>query len=150
MVGEAMFKHKIVDIVGTQLRDHITEKVCELCCDTIGNGEEKPSRTITKQLLTDWRDLIIESASQSVIGVMELPSRRCIDVDYRGGMIPKVCVCWLGQEVEIRIAAFMRHIGVAQGVIPEMAAEKALGFTSKVADKAIVLEEHLLEKAFRK
>ena len=152
LIGESMFKHRLIDIVGSQVGDHISTQLCEFLCNTIGaeatdDEEAKANQVVDEALCTRWRDALLISIHETIVGVMELPSRRMVDIPYRGGLIPKVAVSWLGQEIDLRIAAFIRQIGVAQSSLPEMAAEKALGLWSKLQDKAFTIGPALLEKA---
>ena len=71
------------------------------------------------------------------MGVDSLPSRRFIDVKYRGLEVKQVPVINLVSEIECRMMSFVKAAAIASDLLPALTAEQILGFKVQEFDKVL-------------
>ena len=69
------------------------------------------------------------------MGVQSLPSRRFIDVKYRGLEVKQVPVHNLVSEIECRMMSHVKAAAIHNDLLPALTAEDILGFRVQPADK---------------
>ena len=100
---------------------------------------------MNKKVFEEQRMAIHEVAAQ-VEGVDQIPSRRAVDIMYRGQNIAQVpCTCLLN-ECETRLMAEIKAVAVNSALLNELNVETLLGCVPVAADKALKIEPDFLTK----
>ena len=144
-LGEAMFSSKIHSIVGMAVRTCIDLHIIQ---HLTPGAEEKVVVFDEEKFAGMGDDILLKTAETE--GYEALPSKRFIEVKYRGGVVTAVPVTCMVNEVEVRILAAAKAAAIWQGDLPELAAEKILNFRTLPAYKLVKVEPSMIEiiKAF--
>ena len=143
-LGEQLWGCKIAAIVGRKVQAKIEEQIALKCTPAEG---KKFVDCSSLETFSKWRDEILEQVC-TVIGYDALPSRREIDVLYRGGQVIKVPIACLVDEIRVRMLAMAKASAIWHDTLTEMPAEKTLGFKTGEVHKQVVFGEDLFFKAF--
>ena len=145
-LGHSMFGSKIANIVSSAVKAIIDLQLMALCTPSA----DKKVVEFGAAQLASWRDEILTALAE-VEGLDTLPSKRLIDIRYRSGIVPKVPITNMVQDIEYRILAIARGSAIHEGFLPEMAAERMMGFVSTAMDKQLQVDVTIPEmvKAIR-
>ena len=132
-VGEAMFGGAAHRVLGDAVAVKIDEEIQRLFTESaLVEGLD-----ITGDRIITWCGQTLKVVEEQVDGFEMLQPRRFVDVKYRNKMVPKVMATCLANEIELRIRAMVLQRAVALDLVPEMAAERMLGYSTGINDNAI-------------
>ena len=76
-----------------------------------------------------------------------MQSKRAVDVNYRGRIVPKVPVVCIAAEVMLRLRTLLLQKAVATKQVPELSAEKIMGCYSAKEDEAALIDPDVVAQA---
>ena len=100
---------------------------------------------LTMDKLSQFKISLIEKLMEG--GSLEmLPSKRLVNVYYGPLKLPKMKVTSVSQEVDVRLAAPLKYLAVAQEIIPKLACEDLIVVAEANKDFRIKISEEVREQ----
>ena len=140
-LGEALFSHKVKDIVSAKLAACFEERLVYLWDKAVVD-----KTIVGADQLQVWRDVMLDAAAAEVQSLSVLAPKRVIGVNYRMHTVKGITVTSLATQVDLMIVCRMKSAAISQGVLPPMDAEEILGFKSSAADSAQKVDPTFFDK----
>ena len=140
-LGEALFSHKVKDIVSSKLASTLDERLIFLWDKAVAD-----KAIVGETHLQAWRDIMLDAAAADVQSLSILPAKRVIGVKYRQHTVKGITVTSLATQVDLMIVSRMKAAAIYAEVLPAMDAEDILGFRTAPADAAQKIDPAFFDK----
>ena len=142
-LGDALFTHKMKDLVSVALGKQIKESLDKL----IEKG--KADKTVCDAVvLSKWREVIFDACHAGVASLELLPSRREVVISYRNSDITAVPVTCLTEHIEFAITARWKSAAIAAEQLPALDAEEMMDFAVASGDILLLIHPDYFKQAF--